>query len=117
MTPVNHASRREGIHKLFSMYQKILHVVCGKNALGKNAICKNVRGNNAIDKNARDKNYLYKFSSLFVSHVTQYDSIMGKGETMQQEYNVCALTPIFLPNFDFIYHYIFCTFIQACHQK
>ena len=39
-------------------------------------------------KNARDKNLLYKFSSLFVSHVRQFDSIMRKGEKMQQEYNV-----------------------------
>ena len=29
---------------------------------------------------------LYKFSSLFVFHVAQFDSIMGKGEKMQQEY-------------------------------
>ena len=39
-------------------------------------------------KTTRDKNLLCKFNSLFVSHVTQFDSIMRKGEKTQQEYNV-----------------------------
>ena len=50
---------------------------------------KHVIGNNSISKKCQRYNLLYNFNSLFVSHVTQFDSIIGKGEKMQQEYNIC----------------------------